>query len=117
MDLNMTIIFTNINMKVQTWHTAHTLRPTYLVLAPPSDVSAERELILAEVVLREHVVELVHGQVDDVPHREWQSQSEGLPLVSGESVPAADEAARVFAVRRCGGCSRCGSGGNRCIFT
>lgn len=91
-------------------------RPTYLILPSPSDVSAQGELILTEVVLGEHVVELVHWQVDDVPHREWQSQSERLPLVAGESVPAADEAARVFAVRRCGGGSRCGSGGNRRIF-
>ena len=60
-----------------------TLRPTYLVLPPPSDVSAQGELILAEVVLREHVVELVHGQVDYLVHRDGQSQRERLPLVPG----------------------------------
>ena len=92
-----------------------TLRPTYLVLPPPSDVSAQGELILAEVVLREHVVELVHRQVDYVLHRDWQSQRERLSLVPGESVPAAD-AARVYAVRRCDGSNRCGSGGYRRIF-
>ena len=45
---------------------------TNLVLPPPPDVSAEGELILAEVVLGEHVVELVHRQVDYFVHRDGQ---------------------------------------------
>ena len=76
----------------------------YLVFAPPPDVPAEGELILAEVVLGEHVVELVHRQVDDVVHRDGQTQRQRLPLVPRESVPAATaaaaEAAGVHAVGR-----------------
>ena len=82
----------------------------HLVLAPPPDVPAEGELILAEVVLGEHVVELVHRQVDDVVHRDGQTQRQRLPLVPRESVPAAPaaaaEAAGVSAVGR-------GDGGRR----
>ena len=96
----------NFNYGIQKYQ-PHT---TYLVLPSPSDVSTKGELILTEVVLREHVVELVHRQVDYVLHRDWQSQRERLSLVPGESVPAAD-AARVYAVRRCDGSNRCGCGG------
>ena len=95
----------------------------YLVLAPPPDVPAEGELILAEVVLGEHVVELVHRQVDDVVHRDGQTQRQRLPLVPRESVPAAPaaaaaaaEAAGVHAVGRGDRGRRRSGGGNGYIL-
>ena len=92
----------------------------YLVLAPPPDVPAEGELILAEVVLGEHVVELVHRQVDDVVHRDGQTQRQRLPLVPRESVPAAaaaaPEAAGVHAVGRGDGGRRRSGRGDRYIL-
>ena len=38
----------------------------HLVLASPSDISTQGELLLGQLVLGEQVVELVHGEVDDV---------------------------------------------------
>ena len=54
----------------------------HLVLAPPPDVSAERELLLVELVPGEHVVELVHREVDDLVQREGDPDLAGLPLVA-----------------------------------
>ena len=74
----------NLNYGIQKYQPLpNSTDKTYLVLPSPSDVSTKGELILAEVVFREHVVELVHGQVDYVLHRDRQSQRERLPLVPG----------------------------------
>ena len=54
---------------------------THLVLPPPPDVPAERELLLRELVFAEEIVELVHGQVDDVGTGDREPQGGGLPLV------------------------------------
>ena len=43
---------------------------SYLVFASPPDVSAEGELVLAELVFRQQVVKLVHGQVNDLLDRD-----------------------------------------------
>ena len=52
-----------------------------LVLAAAPDVAAERELLLGELVLAQQVVELVHGQVDDVGAGDGQPHAGGLQLV------------------------------------
>ena len=52
-----------------------------LVLAAAPDVAAERELLLGELVLAQQVVELVHGQVDDVGAGDRQPHAGGLQLV------------------------------------
>lgn len=40
----------------------------YLVLATATNVPDEGELVLAEVILGQALVELIHRQVDDVRH-------------------------------------------------
>ena len=52
-----------------------------LVLAAAPDVAAEGELLLGELVLAQQVVELVHGQVDDVGAGDGQPHAGGLQLV------------------------------------
>lgn len=52
-----------------------------LVLAAPPDVPDERELRFAQVVLGQPLVELVHGQVDDVVHRNRDVERPGSFLV------------------------------------
>ena len=52
-----------------------------LVLAAAPDVSAEGQLLLGELVLAQQVVELVHGQVDDVGAGDRQPHAGGLQLV------------------------------------
>ena len=46
----------------------------HLVLPPPADVPAQRQLLLRQLVLREQVVELVHGEVDDVGTGDRETQ-------------------------------------------
>ena len=67
---------------------------TYLVLAPPPDVSAEGELLLVELVPGEHVVELVHREVDDLVQREGDPDLAGLPLVARLTDPEIMEGTR-----------------------
>ena len=38
----------------------------HLIFAPSPDVSADVELLLREVLLTQHVIELIHGRVDNV---------------------------------------------------
>ena len=46
----------------------------HLVLPPPPDVPTQSELLLRQLVLREQVVELVHGEVDDVGTGDRETQ-------------------------------------------
>ena len=46
----------------------------HLVLPPSSDVPAQRQLLLRQLVLREQVIELVHGEVDDVGTGDRETQ-------------------------------------------
>ena len=54
----------------------------HLVLAPPSDISTQGELFLGQLVLGEQVVELVHGEVDDVGTGDREAQLLRL-IISG----------------------------------
>ena len=64
------------------YHVIHVIMSRYLVLAPAPDVAAEGELLLVELVSGEHVVELVHRQVDDLGQRERDANLTGLALVA-----------------------------------
>ena len=57
----------------------------YLILAPAPNVPAEGELLLGELVLAQQIVELVHGQVDDVGAGDGQTHGLSLPLVPAHS--------------------------------
>ena len=46
----------------------------HLVLPPPPDVAAERQLLLSQLVFGQQVVELVHGEVDDVGTGDRETQ-------------------------------------------
>ena len=46
----------------------------HLVLPPPTDVAAERQLLLRQLVLGQQVIELVHGEVDDVGAGDREAQ-------------------------------------------
>ena len=54
----------------------------HLVLPPPPDVPTERELLLRQLVLGQQVIELVHGEVDDVGTGDGEPQLLRL-IISG----------------------------------
>ena len=54
----------------------------HLVLPPPPDVAAERQLLLSQLVFGQQVVELVHGEVDDVGTGDRETQLLRL-IISG----------------------------------
>jgi len=54
----------------------------HLVLPSPPDVSTQSQLLLSQLVLAQQVVELVHGQVDDVSTGDWETHLCCLPLIT-----------------------------------
>lgn len=56
----------------------------HLVLAPPPDVPDQRQLRLAQVVLGQALVELVHRQIDDVLHGNGDLERTGTFLVPSQ---------------------------------
>ena len=54
----------------------------HLVLPSPPDVSTQSQLLLSQLVLAQQVIELVHGQVDDVSAGDWETHLCCLPLIT-----------------------------------
>lgn len=57
---------------------------SHLVLTPPPYVSDQTQLSLAQVVLGQPLVELVHGQIDDVIDGDRDAESPSTLLVPGK---------------------------------
>lgn len=57
-----------------------------LVFTPTSNIAAQSQLLFGKVVLGQEIVELVHGQVDYVGHRDWQVEGQCLSLITSHAL-------------------------------